>query len=194
MKKLTKIVLAGMSFVVLPFAAMALEPFRNTITGDPLDLSIAPKDDPEPEAVKKFLETGVNPYNEKAECLPRGEFLFLSSCSGCHGHLAEGKVGPGLNDSYWTYPKNKTDKGLFETIYGGAQGMMGPHSDKSVNEILQIMAWIRHLYTGEAKTARWLTPEQKEAFKPYVESKGAEHGTAELANAVPVDQCGPMRH
>ncbi len=80
MNKLTKIVLAGMSFAVLPLAAMALEPFRNTITGDPLDLNIAPKDDPQPKAVTEFLETGVNPYNEKKECLPSGEFLFLSSC------------------------------------------------------------------------------------------------------------------
>ena len=46
-----------------------------------------------------------------------------ASCSGCHGHVAEGNVGPGLNDNYWTYPKNKTDKGLFETIFGGAQGI-----------------------------------------------------------------------
>ncbi|WP_348534797.1 cytochrome c(L), periplasmic [Hyphomicrobium sp. D-2] len=173
---------------------MALDPFRNTITGDILDLNIAPKDDPEPPAVKQFLETGVNPYNEKAECLPLGNFLYLSSCSGCHGHVAEGKVGHGLNDAYWTYPKNRTDKGLFETIYGGAQGMMGPHSDKSINEILNIMAWIRHLYAEDPKKARWLTPEQREVFKPYVEDKSVEHGTAELAQAVPADVCGTMRH
>ena len=81
------------------------------------------------EAVKRFLETGVNAYNEVKACLPKGEEIYLTSCSGCHGHLGEGKVGPGLNDAYWTYPKNKTDKGLFETIFGGAQGMMGPHND-----------------------------------------------------------------
>ena len=62
--------------------------------------------------------------------------------------MREGKVGPGLNDNYWTYPKNKTDKGLFETIFGGAQGMMGPHNDLQLNETLLVMAWIRHLYTG----------------------------------------------
>ncbi len=67
-------------------------------------------------------------------CLPKGEEVYLTSCSGCHGHVGEGKVGPGLNDAYWTYPKNKTDKGLFETIFGGAQGMMGPHNDLQLDE------------------------------------------------------------
>jgi cytochrome c-L len=192
MKKFTRRLLAGAAVVMFPIVALALdEPFRNTITGEHLDLSIAPKVDT--PAVKQFLETGRNPYNDVAECLPRGEYLFLSSCSGCHGHLAEGKVGPGLNDNYWTYPKNKTDKGMFETIYGGAQGMMGPHSDKSINELLLIMAWIRHLYTGPVEGTKWLTKEQKASFKPYVQPQGGEHGgTIDEAKAAPNDKCGPM--
>ena len=123
--------------------------------------------------MKKFLETGVNPYNEDKACLPRGEYLYLSSCSGCHGHVAEGKVGPGLNDNYWTYPKNKTDKGMFETIFGGAQGMMGPHNDLQLNETLLIMAWIRHLYTGPVEGAKWLTKEQKAAYTAYKLPEGS---------------------
>jgi cytochrome c-L len=171
---------------------MALEPFRNTVTGDVLDLNTAPKEGRETAAVKAFLETGKNPYTEDAACLPRGEYLYLSSCSGCHGHVAEGKVGPGLNDNYWTYPKNKTDKGLFETIFGGAQGMMGPHNDLQLNEILLIMAWIRHVYTGPVEDAPWLAPEQAKSFKPYKLPEGNEHGTKALASAAPVDMCGPM--
>jgi len=192
MTKFTRRLLAGAAIAMFPIVALALdEPFRNTITGEPLDMSLAPKVDT--PAVKQFLETGKNPYNEVKECLPRGEYLFLSSCSGCHGHLAEGKVGPGLNDNYWTYPKNKTDKGIFETVYGGAQGMMGPHSDKSINELLLIMAWIRHLYTGPADTAKWLTKEQRAAFTPYVQPPGGEHGgSVDEAKAAPDDKCGPM--
>lgn len=192
MNRLTRRLLAGAAFVMFPIVALALdEPFRNTITGEQLDLNIAPKVDT--PAVKQFLETGKNPYNELAACLPRGEYLFLSSCSGCHGHVAEGKVGPGLNDSYWTYPKNKTDKGIFETVYGGAQGMMGPHSDKSINELLLILAWIRHLYTGPADTAKWLTKEQRATFTPYKQPEGGEHGgSIDEAKAAPDDVCGPM--
>ena len=127
----------------------------------------------------------INPYIEVDACLVKGEQLYLSSCSGCHGHVAEGKVGPGLNDNYWTYPKNKTDKGLFETIFGGAQGMMGPHNDLQLEEMLLIMAWIRHLYTGPVEDAVWLSPEQKKTYKPYQEVKGETHAAADGAQCVP---------
>jgi cytochrome c-L len=192
MMKSTKWVVASAAVVLIPLAAVALEPFRNTVTGDVLDIETAPKEGRDIEAVKKFLETGVNPFIEMKECLPRGEYIYLSSCSGCHGHVAEGKVGPGLNDNYWTYPKNKTDKGLFETIFGGAQGMMGPHNDLQLNELLLVMAWIRHVYTGPVETAKWLTPEQKKNYTPYKLPEGSDHGTIDQAKAAPDAMCGPM--
>ena len=99
---------------------------------------------------------------------------------------------PGLNDNYWTYPKNKTDKGLFETIFGGGQGMMGPHNDLQLNELLLAMAWIRHLYTGPVKGAKWLTEEQKANYTPYKLPEGSDHGTIDQAKAAPDDKCGPM--
>jgi cytochrome c-L len=169
----------------VPFVTFALEPFRNTVTGDILDTNTAPKEGRDTEGVKRFLETGVNPYNEVDACLLKGEQLYLSSCSGCHGHVAEGKVGPGLNDNYWTYPKNKTDKGIFETIFGGARSMMGPHNDLQLEETLLIMAWIRHLYTGPTADADWLTDEQKKTFQPYKEVKNEQHADAAGAKCVP---------
>ena len=174
-KRLIRMALVVGASAAVPLVAFALEPFRNTITGDIIDLNTAPKEGRDTEGVKRFLETGVNPYLEIDACLVKGEQSYLSSCSGCHGHLAEGKVGPGLNDNYWTYTKNKTDKGLFETIFGGARSMMGPHNDKPLDELLLIMAWIRHLYTGPSEDADWLNPEQKQKFKPYVEVKGETH-------------------
>lgn len=156
----------------------AQQVFRNTITGEALDLNEAPEQGRDTEAVKEFLKSGRNLYVENKSCLKKGEEDYLVACSGCHGHLAEGKVGPGLNDSYWTYPKNKSSKGLFETIFGGAQGMMGPHgSSSSLDEILLIEAWIRHLYTGDVEEADWLTDEQKKTFKPYKEH-GSSSGAA----------------
>jgi cytochrome c-L len=192
MMKVTKWLLAGAAVALVPLAAVALEPFRHTITGDVLDIETAPKEGRDIEAVKTFLATGVNPFTDMAECLPRGEYIYLSSCSGCHGHVAEGKVGPGLNDNYWTYPKNKTDKGLFETIFGGGQGMMGPHNDLQLNELLLAMAWIRHLYTGPVESAKWLTKEQKANYTPYKLPEGSDHGTIDQAKAAPDDKCGPM--
>ncbi len=105
--------------------------FRNTVTGEVLDFSYAMPEGKDTEGVKQFMATGANPYNERKECLAKGEELYLTACSGCHGHLAEGKLGPGLNDNYWTYPKNTTDKGLFETIYGGAQAQMARNTASS---------------------------------------------------------------
>jgi len=156
-----------MTIAFIPVVALAELDFRNTVTGEPLDLSIGPKEGRDTPAVKQFFETGIDPYIEVKNCLPKGQELFLVACSGCHGQVGEGKIGPGLNDNYWTYPKNKTDKGLFETIYGGARAQMGPHSDLQLNEILLIMAWVRHLYTSPISDADWLTDEQKKKFTDY---------------------------
>ncbi|WP_374335812.1 cytochrome c(L), periplasmic [Methyloversatilis sp.] len=126
--------------------------FYNIIEGTPLDF--AGKE--ESDAVKTFKQTGLNPYNDRKEKIVEGESLFSTACSGCHGHHAEGKLGPGLADDYWTYPANATDPGLFSSIYGGLQGMMGPQSGHlSQDEILVIMSWIRSVYKGDPAKALW---------------------------------------
>lgn len=165
---------------VVASAGALSESFRHTITGE--DLNVPDSSLPEgrdTQAAKHFLETGVNLYTEVKGCMPKGEEIYLTACSGCHGHYGEGKLGPGLGDAYWTYPKNTTDKGLFETIYGGAQGMMGPHSDHSIDDILKLMAWIRHMYSGDVVDAEWLTDEQKKTFKPF---KPEEHTSADAGD------------
>jgi len=168
------------------FSAQAALVFRNTITGEVLDLNEAIEEGRDTPAVKEFLETGTNPYIERSECLPIGHELFLSACSGCHGHLGEGKVGPGLNDAYWTYPKNATNVGLFETMFGGAQGQMGPmYGALTLDEMLLVQAWIRHIYTGSIEDAEWLSDEQKKTFTPYKPpaSEDADVHAAALAAA-----------
>lgn len=128
--------------------------FRGTISGDVLDLNDGKG--PETKAVQEFLRTGKNPYNDDSEVIKNGYTIFSTACSGCHGHLAEGKLGPALADDYWTYPGNMLDKGLFETIYGGGQGMMGPQRGLvSKDEILQVMSWLRSIYSGDPKKAKW---------------------------------------
>nr|WP_223261164.1 cytochrome c(L), periplasmic [Methylophilus medardicus] len=126
--------------------------FRGTLSGDVLELSPMEGETFTPEA-KHFMATGENPYKGDAEAVKKGYTIFSTACSGCHGHLAEGKLGPALADAYWTYPKNETDKGIFETIYGGAAGMMGPQQGRlSVDEILHVIAWIRHQAEENLKT------------------------------------------
>lgn len=144
--------LAGLS---LASAAQADMTLRHAVTGETLDLSFAKKG-PE-EAFKKFLQTGKNPYNGDKDAIDKGHSLYLTGCSGCHGHEAEGKLGPGLADDYWTYPRALTDVGLFEILFGGAQGMMGPqYTAMSNDDLLKIMSWIRSLYKGDPAKAEWL--------------------------------------
>jgi len=116
-------------------------------------------------------------------------------CSGCRGHHAEGKLGPALADDYWTYPKNKTDKGLFETTSGGARAMMGPmYKQLSVDEMLMVVSWIRAIYRGPVENADWLTEEQKKTFKPRPFSdEGAAMNTAETAKS-PAESSDARRH
>lgn len=125
--------------------------FRGTISGDPLDFT----GETESPQFKEFKNTGVNPYNGDQEAMNKGYVIFATACSGCHGHLAEGKLGPALSDDYWTYPGNRQDKGLFETIYGGADGQMGPQQGLlEPDEILHVMSWVRGWQTEPAKTKK----------------------------------------
>ncbi|AWN40529.1 cytochrome c(L), periplasmic [Methylobacterium durans] len=172
--------LLGLAFATAGLAALAQPSagpqtgivFRNTVTGETLDIGQGKEGGRDTDAVKTFLQTGKNPYIDDKSCLRNGESLFATSCSGCHGHLAEGKLGPGLNDNYWTYPANTEDTGLFATIFGGANGMMGPHNENlNPDEILQVVTWIRHLYTGPVRDAVWLNDEQKKTYKPYKEGE-----------------------
>jgi cytochrome c-L len=153
------------TIAIIPVAQSQLV-FRHTVTGDVLDFSFGKKGE-KTEAVTHFLNTGENLYNTNKSAIEEGHDLFLTACSGCHGHLAEGKLGPALGDDYYTYPKNSTDKGFFETIYGGARSMMGPqYNNLTKDEMLHIMAWVRSVYWGSKEKADWLTDEQYESFTP----------------------------
>lgn len=145
------------------FAAACLAPvaqaditFRHAVTGETLDMEFAKKGG-DTEAFKKFQQTGKNPYNGDAKAVEKGHSLYMTACSGCHGHEAEGKLGPGLADDYWTYPRALTDVGLFEILFGGAQGMMGPqYGSLNNDDMLQVMSWLRSLYKGDPAKAEWL--------------------------------------
>lgn len=169
-------VAAAALFVAAP-AAHADITLNNTVTGEALNLDDAPPEGKDSEAFKQFMQTGKNPYLGKQDCFAKGEELFSGACSGCHGHLAEGKIGPGLNDSYWTYPGNTTDKGMFETVFGGASGQMGPmYNSVNVQEMLIVMAWVRHLYKENADKADWLEGDMRASWKPYDGSHAPKPG------------------
>lgn len=147
------VMMLSVAFIPLAHADITL---RNALTGEVLDLSFAKKGGAA-EPFKHFLQSGKNPYNTDDAAIKKGESLYMTGCSGCHGHEAEGKLGPGLADDYWTYPSAATDKGLFEILFGGANGMMGPqYVNFTSDDLLHIMAFIRHIYKGDPKKAEWL--------------------------------------
>jgi len=156
MNKKKLITTTAVSLGLLSLSAVAEITFHHAITGEALDMSFAKKGGDTP-AFKQFVQDGRNPYNGDKEAVQKGHDLYMTACSGCHGHNAEGKLGPGLADDYWTYPANATDKGLFELLFGGANGMMGPqYVNLNTDEMLLIMAWIRDIYTGDPQKAKWL--------------------------------------
>ncbi len=106
-------------------------------------------------AAKEFMTTGKNSYIGNAEAIEKGKKLFqLYSCTQCHGPEAKGQVGPGLIGPDYRYPKDATNKGMFETIWHGTNGGMGakgkglmdpsdPSNGLTPDELLKIIAWIR---------------------------------------------------
>lgn len=110
-------------------------------------------------AAKEFLATGKNPYIGNAEAIAKGKKVFqLYSCTQCHGPEAKGQVGPGLIGPTYKYPKDATNKGMFETIWHGTNGGMGakgiglmvPGDNTqgiTPDEMLQVIAWIRSMGT-----------------------------------------------
>jgi cytochrome c-L len=78
----------------------------------------------------------------------------LYSCSQCHGPEGAGQVGPGVVGPDYKYPKDATNKGMFETIWHGTNGGMGgkgigimdptdPKNGITPDEALKVIAWIR---------------------------------------------------
>ena len=126
--------------------------FVDTQEGKPLVIDVALFDTP---AAREFLATGKNPYIGNEEAVTQGHKIFgMYSCTQCHGPEAKGQVGPGLVGPTFKYPKNATNKGMFETIWHGTNGGMGAKgkglmdpTDTSngitPDEVLKVIAWIR---------------------------------------------------
>jgi cytochrome c-L len=126
--------------------------FVTTQDGSPLNIDQGLFDTP---AAKEFLATGKNSYVGNEEAIDKGKKIFqLYSCTQCHGPEAKGQVGPGLTGPDFRYPKDATNKGMFETIWHGTNGGMGakgkglmdptdPTNGLKPDEVLQVIAWIR---------------------------------------------------
>jgi cytochrome c(L) len=85
-----------------------------------------------------------NPFAGNPEAAKEGKEIFLrTGCYACHGHEAEGAVGPDLTDDEWIYVP--TDAMIFNTIRKGRPGtVMAPFGDQlKPDEIWKIVEFLR---------------------------------------------------
>ena len=86
----------------------------------------------------------TNPFAGDPAAAAEGKRLFLKTgCYSCHGHEAEGAVGPDLTDDEWIY--KPTDSMIFNTIAKGRRGtVMAPFADQLMpEEIWKIVEFLR---------------------------------------------------
>ena len=126
--------------------------FVTTQDSQPLIIKAEVFDTP---TAKEFMTTGKNTYIGNADAIAKGKKVFgLYSCTQCHGPEGKGQVGPGLIGPTFKYPKDATNKGMFETMWHGTNGGMGAKGKGlmdptdaangiTVDEALQVIAWIR---------------------------------------------------
>ena len=85
------------------------------------------------------IQVNKNPLEINEENIAKGKKQWRKAgCYSCHGGMAEGGVGPSLQDDVWVY--KPTDKMLFKTISKGRSGtvMVGWEAELSQTEIWEV--------------------------------------------------------
>lgn len=138
--------------VTFGFVGIAQADIKFIKTTDGTEFKVSGKQLKGTPAEAEFFKTGKNIYVGDAKAEKRGKKRFgYWSCTQCHGPTAKGQVGPGLVGPTFKYPKNATNKGMFETAWAGTNGGMGgkgygimaPEDGLTVDELLKIIAWVR---------------------------------------------------
>ena len=84
-----------------------------------------------------------NPFAGNAQAAVEGKALFLKNgCYACHGHEAEGAVGPDLTDDEWIFAFS--EEMVFNTISRGRKGtVMSPFKDQmQPDEIWKVVEFL----------------------------------------------------
>lgn len=120
--------------------------FRHPLDDHVLDVEMPEGGTPAGDAVRRFHETGENPYLGDPDAIAEGKRHYQRYCQACHLPDGTGRIGPNLVDEVFKYPRNGTDVGYFETIYGGAAGAMQAFGNRlGQDEILAVIAYIHSL-------------------------------------------------
>src|SRR5690625_4019171 len=73
-----RLVVLGVVLSAFATTVSAQMVFRNAVTGEELDLDEGKQEGRDTPAVKEFLQTGVNPYNEDESILEKARSLYRS--------------------------------------------------------------------------------------------------------------------
>ena len=97
-------------------------------------------------SVRRFRNTGRNPYNGNATAVAEGRAAYQQHCAACHLEDGTGRIGSSLVDRQYNHPRTNSSVGVFEVIYGGGTGAMQPFAGRiALDDILKIMAYIDSL-------------------------------------------------
>jgi cytochrome c-L len=120
--------------------------FRHILDNSPLEVKPRPNE-VETEAVKRFKETGKNPYAGDEQALADGKRLYQVNCQACHLPDGSGRIGSTLIADTWKYERVATDIGMFEILYGGASGAMQSFARRGMtqDQMLKVIAYVRSL-------------------------------------------------
>jgi cytochrome c(L) len=118
---------------------------RNPLSNEPLQFNLMANDRVTP-AVEQMRKTGVSAYNGNATAIAAGKKLYDQWCASCHLADGTGRMGSNLIDAQVTYPRVKTDAGVFEVIYAGATGAMQSFGNRiAQDDILKIVSYVNSL-------------------------------------------------
>jgi mono/diheme cytochrome c family protein len=101
-----------------------------------------------------------NPFAKSAPAVVEGKKLFMKNgCPGCHGIGGGGGMGKPLIDDEWKFGSD--DQTLFKLIRGEIPNQTMPNAigkALSVDEIWQVLTYVRSIYAGDPTKINWTVP------------------------------------
>jgi cytochrome c peroxidase len=137
----------------------------------------------------------LNPFAGDPEAAKEGRRLFLSNgCSGCHGVMGGGGMGPPLLDDVWKFGSD--DETLYRLIKGQIPDQTMPRTWAALpdEQVWKLLVYVRSLYKGDPSLINWpLTPPEGSAARLAAASRHSDFKPPKgLDMDIPVPDDNPM--
>ena len=106
------------------------------------------------DSLWKNSESTIITYANNKQNVKRGQKLFQTKCTPCHGRLGEGMIGPNLTDNYWIH--GSSVKSIAKTITNGVpeRGMIPWRYELVPTEVGQLVAYINSIKGSNPPNAK----------------------------------------